>query len=208
MQIAKQTLYTAIVGDISERRAVMEHLRHLAEHDSLTGLYNRQYFNDELERSFAQANRQKDYRCACVYIDLDNFKYVNDTLGHLEGDRLLHGIANTLKTRTRKTDILARLGGDEFALLLQDVDKEQAAIVAENYRQAIAGFSFVARGKHIDTGCSIGVAVYEMDINNKEGLLARADIACHMEKRNGRNCVYIFEHEDKNRIDSFYQEMG
>ena len=208
MQIADQTVYTAIVDDISERRAVIEHLRHLAEHDSLTGLYNRQYFNDEMERAFAQAKRHKDSCCACIYIDLDNFKYINDTLGHLEGDRLLIGIANTLKARTRKTDILARLGGDEFALLLINVDKEQATIVAENYRQAIADFSFVAGGKHIDAGCSIGVAIFEVDIADKEGLLARADIACHMAKRNGRNRVHLFEHEDKNRIDTFYAEMG
>ena len=208
MRIGGQTLYTAIVEDISERRAVMEHLRHLAEHDSLTGLYNRQYFNDEMERSFAQARRQHDYRCACIYIDLDNFKYVNDTLGHLEGDRLLIGIANTLKARTRKSDILARLGGDEFALLLNNVDKHQAMIVAENYRQAIAEYVFVADGKHIDAACSIGVALYEIDIDNKDGLLARADIACHMAKRAGRNRIYLFEDADKNRIDTFHEEMG
>lgn len=208
MQIAGQTLYTAIVDDVSERRAVMAHLRHLAEHDSLTGLYNRQYFHEEMERSFAQARRQQDFRCACIYIDLDNFKYVNDTLGHLEGDRMLVGIANTLKARTRKSDILARLGGDEFALLLHSVDKAQAMTVAENYRQAIANYVFVADGKHIDTGCSIGVALYEIDIDNKDGLLARADIACHMAKRAGRNRIYMFEHEDKNRIDTFYEEMG
>lgn len=208
MRIASQTLYTAIVEDISERRAVMEHLRHLAEHDSLTGLYNRQYFNDEMERSFALARRQQDYRCACVYIDLDNFKYVNDTLGHLEGDRMLIGIANTLKARTRKSDILTRLGGDEFALLLHNVDKQQAMIVAENYRQAIAEFIFIADGKPIDAGCSIGVALYEVDIDNKDGLLARADIACHMAKRAGRNRIYLFEEADKNRIDTFHQEMG
>jgi diguanylate cyclase (GGDEF)-like protein/PAS domain S-box-containing protein len=208
MQIAGQTLYTAIVDDISERRAVLEHLRHLAEHDSLTSLYNRQYFNQEMERAFAQSRRDKGKLCACIYIDLDNFKYINDTLGHLEGDRLLISIANTLKARTRKTDILARLGGDEFALILPNVAEQQAGIVAEDYRNAIANVSFVAGGKHIDTGCSIGVALYEDDIENKEGLLARADIACHMAKRNGRNQIHIFEHDDKSRIDTFYAEMG
>jgi diguanylate cyclase (GGDEF)-like protein/PAS domain S-box-containing protein len=208
MQIDGQTLFTAIVDDISERRAVMEHLRHLAEHDSLTGLYNRQYFNDEMERAFAQARRYPDSPCACIYIDLDNFKYINDTMGHLEGDRLLIDIANTLLTRTRKTDVLARLGGDEFALLLHNVDKQQATVVAENFRQAIASYSFSVAGRPIDTGCSVGVALYEVDIDNKEGLLARADIACHMAKRNGRNRVHVFENEDKNNIDTFYEEMG
>ena len=208
MFIAEKRYITAIVDDISERRAVMDHLRHLAEHDSLTGLYNRQYFNDELERFFAQAQRQNDRSCACLYIDLDNFKYINDTLGHLEGDRLLVGIANTLQTRTRKSDILARLGGDEFALLLINVTKDQITQVANVYRSAIANFSFIAQGKHIDTGCSIGVAMYEPDIENKDALLARADIACHMAKRAGRNRVHLFEPEDKGRIDSFYEEMG
>jgi len=208
MQIAGRPLYTAIVEDISERRAVLEHLRHLAEHDSLTGLYNRQYFNEEMGRIFDLARRRQDFRCACVYIDLDNFKYVNDTLGHLEGDRLLVGIAQALRTKTRKTDVLARLGGDEFALILHDVDKEQATAAAENFRHAIAEYSFIAGGKIIDSGCSIGVALHEFDIDTKEGLLARADVACHMAKRNGRNRVYIFEHEDKNRIDCYNEEMG
>jgi len=208
MFIADKRYITAIIDDISERRAVMDHLRHLAEHDSLTGLYNRQYFNEELERFFAQAQRQNNPACACLYIDLDNFKYINDTLGHLEGDRLLVGIANTLQARTRKSDILARLGGDEFALLLVNVTKEQIKQVADVYRAAIANFSFIAQGKHIDTGCSIGVAMYETDIENKDALLARADIACHMAKRAGRNRVHLFEPEDKGRIDSFYEEMG
>lgn len=208
MQIAGQRLYTAIVEDISERRAVMERLRHLAEHDSLTGLYNRQYFNNEMERAVARAERNKEYPCACVYIDLDNFKYINDTMGHIEGDRLLVGIANTLKSRTRKTDVLARLGGDEFALLLNDISKQEAASIAEEFRQAITGHSFVTGGKRIDTGCSIGVALYESDIKNKEDMLARADVACHVAKRSGRNRVYIFEHADKNRIDNFSEEMG
>ncbi|MEJ2440953.1 MAG: EAL domain-containing protein [Gammaproteobacteria bacterium] len=208
MRIGGQALYTAIVDDISERQAVMEHLRNLAEHDSLTGLYNRQYFNDEMERSIARATRSRDYQCACIYIDLDNFKYINDTMGHIEGDRLLLGIANTLKSRTRKMDVLARLGGDEFALLMHDISKEQVTTIAEQYRQAIASHSFIAGGKRIDTGCSIGVALYDLDISNKEDLLARADIACHVAKRSGRNRVYIFEHDDKNRIDSFSKEMG
>lgn len=208
MRIGGEALYTAIVEDISERRAVMEHLRNLAEHDSLTGLYNRQFFNDEMDRTIARAVRNEDHHCACIYIDLDNFKYINDTMGHVEGDRLLIGIANTLKSRTRKMDVLARLGGDEFALLLHNVDKQQAASIAEEYRQAIASHSFITGGKRVDAGCSIGVALFDLDISNKEDLLARADIACHVAKRGGRNRVYIFEHTDKNRIDSFSKEMG
>lgn len=208
MFIAGRHYITAIVDDITERRATMDRLRHLAEHDSLTGLYNRQYFNDALDRFVALAQRHHDRTCACLYIDLDNFKYINDTLGHLEGDRLLIGIANTLQTRTRKSDVLARLGGDEFALLLVDINKEQVKQVAEVYRAAVANHSFVAQGKHIDTGCSIGVVMYEPDIENKDALLARADIACHMAKRAGRNRIHLFVAEDRSRIDTFHKEMG
>lgn len=208
MQLGGRKLYTAIVDDISERRAVIDHLRQLAEHDSLTGLYNRKYFMDALERAFIQAKRDHAQTCACIYIDLDNFKYINDTLGHLEGDRLLIGLSNVLATRTRRNDILARLGGDEFALLMLNLEPWQVAAAAENYRQAIANFTFITKGKHIDTGCSIGVAIYEEDVMNKECLLSRADIACHMAKRAGRNHVHVFEHKDKDRIDSFYAEMG
>ncbi len=208
LNIGEQCLFTAIVDDVTERRAMMDHLRHLAEHDSLTSLYNRQYFNVELEREFERAKRNTDSLCACIYIDLDNFKYINDTLGHLQGDKLLVGIANTLASRTRKSDILARLGGDEFALILIDVEPEQVKKVANNYRKAISSYNFVSSGKHIDTGCSIGVALYEPGIDTKDAFLARADVACHMAKRAGRNRVHLFESKDKDRIDSFYNEMG
>jgi len=208
MQIAGKRLFTAIVADVTERRAMIDHLQHLAEHDSLTSLFNRQYFNVTLEREFERAKRHEDSLCACIYIDLDNFKYINDTLGHLQGDRLLVGIANTLAARTRKSDILARLGGDEFALILVDVEKDQVKKVADNYRTAIAGYNFAVAGKHIDTGCSIGVAMYEPGIESKDAFLARADVACHMAKRGGRNRVHVFETKDKDRIDTFYNEMG
>ncbi len=208
MRLDGKRLFTAIVDDVTERRAMMDHLQHLAEHDSLTSLYNRQYFNVTLEREFERAKRHDDSLCACIYIDLDNFKYINDTLGHLQGDRLLVGIANTLAARTRKSDILARLGGDEFALILVDVEKDQVEKVADNYRTAISSYNFVASGKHIDTGCSIGVAMYEPGIDSKDAFLARADVACHMAKRAGRNRVHLFENKDKDRIDTFYNEMG
>lgn len=208
MAIDGKRIFTAIVDDITEQHAMMDHLRHIAEHDALTGLYNRQYFTSALEREFERAKRGPHATCACLYIDLDNFKYVNDTLGHQEGDRLLVGISHTLASRTRKSDTLARLGGDEFALILTDVDKHNIQHVANIYREAIANFSFLAEGKHVDTGCSIGVALFEPDIENKESLLARADIACHMAKRAGRNRVHLFEDKDRDRIDSFYEEMG
>lgn len=208
MVIDNKPLYTAIVDDITERHAMMDHLRHMAEHDALTGLYNRQFFNTALEREFARAKRSKQNCCACLYLDLDNFKYVNDTLGHQEGDRLLVGISKTLSSRTRKADILARLGGDEFALILTDIEPDNVMQVANTYREAISKYAFLTEGKQVNTGCSIGVAIYEDEVENMEGLLARADLACHMAKRSGRNRVYLFEDNDKDRIDSFYEEIG
>jgi len=208
MVIDGRPIFTAIADDVTERHAAMDHLRHMAEHDALTGLYNRQYFNTTLEKEFERARRGGSVTCACLYIDLDNFKYVNDTLGHQEGDRLLIGISHTLAARTRKSDTLARLGGDEFALILTNVDHDNIQTVANEYREAISNYTFIADGKHIETGCSIGVALFEPDIESKENLLARADIACHMAKRAGRNRAHLFVNKDKDRIDSFHEEMG
>lgn len=120
MQIDGQTLYTGLVADISERKAMVEHLKSMAEHDGLTGLYNRTYFQQELERVVERARRTGSASCAILYLDLDNFKFVNDTLGHAAGDRLLIEVAGILHKRARKSDLIARFGGDEFTVLLYD----------------------------------------------------------------------------------------
>lgn len=208
MTIGDKRLFTMIVDDITERRAAMERLQHMVEHDSLTGLHNRQYFNDILGHEFERSLREGGNVFACLYIDLDNFKYINDTMGHLQGDRLLKGIAAILRSRTRKTDILARLGGDEFALLITNVNQQRALQVAEDYRNAIATYEFKVNGKKVDAGCSVGVALFTQGLRDKEDLLARADLACHMAKREGRNRVYLFEIKDEDRIESFSEEMG
>ncbi len=201
-------LYTAIVSDNSERKAVMLHLRHMAEHDALTGLYNRQYFLNALELAVENAQRTKTYSYACLYIDLDNFKYLNDSHGHLQGDRMLVELAEILRKRTRKTDILARLGGDEFVILLANVDLEHATQTAEYYRQKIATYMFHCEGKIIDIGSSIGLAMMSADTANKEQLLMHADIACHVAKSEGRNRVCIYREEDKSKVNSVYSDMG
>ena len=200
--------FTAIVSDISERKAMLDHLRHLAEHDSLTGLYNRQYFTEELERVVERSVRHGGLNCALLYVDLDNFKYVNDTLGHLAGDRVLIEIANILTKHTRKSDIIARLGGDEFAVLLYDVDEAKAVEAAERYRQQVVEYKFRHDGKVIDVGCSLGVAMFEVSVESKEELMARADISCHMAKRAGRNSVHLYRADDRVSMDTMYADMG
>jgi len=200
--------FTAIVADISEHKAMLDRLRQLAEHDSLTGLYNRQYFTEELERVVARSRRQQGLNCALLYIDLDNFKYVNDTLGHLAGDQVLVEIGNILRKRTRESDLIARLGGDEFAVLLYDVDQGEAVSASENYRQQIADYEFRYDGRVIDVGCSIGVALFETDVTDREDVMARADVSCHMAKRAGRNSIHVYEPEDQARMDSMFADMG
>ncbi|MDH5407632.1 MAG: EAL domain-containing protein, partial [Gammaproteobacteria bacterium] len=206
--IGEERHFTAMVDDVSERHAVMQSLRHMAEHDSLTGLYNRQYFMNEIERSVENAKRSQVYSSACLYIDLDNFKYVNDTMGHLAGDRLLLDIAEIFSNRIRKGDVLSRLGGDEFAILLVNVDQQQASKAANYLREKIADFVFSHEGKKANVGCSIGVAMMMEDINDKEDILARADIACHMAKRAGRNKVHVYQEDDQANMDNLYYDIG
>lgn len=208
MLLEGRRYFTAIVADISERKAMLDHLRQLAEHDSLTGLYNRQYFTDELERTIQRAVRQHGLNSALLYIDLDNFKYVNDTLGHLAGDRVLIEVANLLVKRSRKADLIARLGGDEFAVLLFDVDLDEAYATAEGYRQLLAEYSFRHEGRVIDIGCSIGLAMFDSDVASREDIMARADIACHMAKRAGRNGVHLYRADDRANMDTMFADMG
>ena len=208
IQLEGRRYFTAIVSDISERKAMLDHLRHLAEHDSLTGLYNRQYFTEELERVVQRSIRQGGLDCALLYIDLDNFKYVNDTLGHLAGDRVLIEVSNLITGRMRRSDLIARLGGDEFAILLYDVESEEAAQTADGYRQTLADYQFRYDGRVIDVGCSVGVALFDDSVSNREELMARADISCYMAKRAGRNCVHLFRDDDRVRMDTMFSDMG
>ena len=208
MVLEGRRYFTAIVSDISEHKAMLDRLRQLAEHDSLTGLYNRQYFTEELERVVARSRRQHGLNCALLYIDLDNFKYVNDTLGHLAGDQVLVEIGNILRKRTRESDLIARLGGDEFAVLLYDVDTDEAIAASETYRQRIADYEFRYEGRVLDIGCSIGVAMFETDVTSREDLMARADVSCHMAKRAGRNSIHVYEAEDRERMDTMFADMG
>lgn len=201
-------LFTAIVADISERKAMIENLRKLAEHDSLTGLYNRFYFMEELERVVNRTQREHYKQDSLLYIDLDNFKYVNDTLGHLAGDCLLVEVTELLTSRTRKSDLLARIGGDEFAILLYEVDKETSKKVAEQYRVLLQDYTFKYDGKVVDVGCSIGIAMLEDDIINKDDVLSRADFSCHIAKLEGRNKVHLYTEKDKEQIALLSDDIG
>lgn len=200
--------FVALVSDMSERHAMICRLTDLAERDSLTGLYNRHFLMDELERVVERANRKEARSVALLYIDLDNFKYVNDTLGHLAGDKVLNEITNILKKRSRGADVLARLGGDEFAALLFDLENDEAKVAAEDYRKQLAEYIFVHEGTVVDIGCSIGVAMLDESIRKKEELLVRADLACHIAKREGKNRIHVYHQIDKIDSETMSADMG
>ena len=208
MWLENRQKYIAMVSNISERKALIENLRKLAEHDGLTGLYNRSYFHGELERVVERVHRSEVSNCALLYIDLDHFKYVNDTLGHAAGDKLLIEVANILTRRARKSDLVARLGGDEFTVLLYDTDPKLVENVADSFRRQLADYSFSFEGKSATIGCSIGVAMIEPAVASPTETMSRADLACHLAKRGGRNQVHVFAPEDAKNVTTMTLDMG
>jgi len=208
MQVGVDVLYILLIQDVSEQKSLLKNLQHVAEHDALTGLYNRQYYADNLERIISLAQREESYNIVCMFLDLDNFKYVNDTLGHMAGDRLLQEITALLRKRMRKSDLLARIGGDEFSLIFQGIELDMAVALANEYRQCIEEYQFTDNAKTFNVGCSIGLAVMTAEIENKDELLLRADVACHEAKRKGKNCIHVYELSDKQKTDSLYVDMG
>ena len=207
MTLEGRPFYTALVADISERKALHDRLKTMAERDGLTGLYNRTYFLEDLGRTVARVRRDQK-TCAILYIDLDNFKYVNDTLGHMAGDTLLVEVASLLNKRARESDLLARLGGDEFTVLLYDVTAETVLSVAESFRGILSQFRFTHHGKRVDIGASIGVSLITAKTESAAQAMSQADIGCHLAKRRGRNCVHLYNPDDATNMTSMALDMG
>lgn len=180
--------------DISERMSLENELRWQADHDSLTKLANRRRFERELHREIDRLQRGHDCS-ALLYIDLDRFKYVNDTAGHAAGDKLLIEISQLLATRLRKADDLARLGGDEFAIILRNVTKTAIKQTADEYRHLLEQYVFPHKDKQFNINGSIGIAIMDRNTPNAESALSNADMACHIAKKHGRNQVHIYEPE-------------
>ena len=190
-QLIHRKLFIGIMRDITERKAMVDGLRHVAAHDALTGLANRRYFRDELERAIERQRRGQAQPGAVLFIDLDNFKQVNDRYGHAAGDRVLVEVTNILKSRTRKSDLLARLGGDEFAVLIHETSRELVTLIAESFRQHIAAYRYRQDGADVEVGGSIGAAMIDAQAGSVDEVMARADAACYEAKRAGRNRVYF-----------------
>lgn len=191
---------SGITRDITEQKAFQHQLSYHAEHDPLTGMFNRNYFQEELERTVARAARNGT-SCALFYVDLDQFKYINDTLGHAAGDRLLVDIAALLSMHVREGDLLARFGGDEFTLLLYNIGKRDVLRAAENFRTLCDDYRFNVNDKSWNVSASIGIAMIDRHTTSAEEVLSHADLACNMAKQQGRNRVNLYNPSDLGKAD-------
>lgn len=185
--------------DISERRLLERELVWQANHDPLTKLHNRNHFERYLESEVHRLKRSEEVS-ALLYIDLDRFKYINDTAGHVAGDQLLIEIGQQLQSRLRDSDLLARIGGDEFAVILCNAGPRNVPVVAESFRQLLDQYAFVYDGKSYNINGSIGVALIDKDAHSPGEVLANADIACHLAKRRGRNQVHLYRPESDAKL--------
>ena len=192
--------------DISERKMMEEKLRWQATHDHLTGLYNRRFFESRLESELNIVKRTSIIS-ALVYLDLDRFKYINDTAGHEIGDKLLVDLSHVINKNLRRHDIAARIGGDEFCLLLKNIDKTTAVKIANDIRQAIADLRVSFEEKLYHVNVSLGVAMMDSPGDSAGDVMVNADIACQISKRLGRNQTHLYQKSSDSR-GAMGSEMG
>ncbi|QTF91798.1 diguanylate cyclase [Halomonas sp. BM-2019] len=186
--------YVGLVQDITERHERERRQRWEAEHDALTGCLNRRGFARRLAAACERSRRRADHPLALVMLDLDRFKVVNDSAGHVAGDRLLQAVAEALGEAVRDEDAVARLGGDEFALLLAASPPETACEVAERIRRRLVGLAFEHEGRVFRISASLGVAMFEGEEGDSDrALMERADRASYLAKSGGRNRVVMAE---------------
>ncbi len=185
-----------VLHDVTELRGLARQLAYQATHDSLTGLINRREFEVRLE-SVLERVRRDGGKFALCYLDLDQFKVVNDTCGHVAGDELLRQLSHKLDANIRAADTVGRLGGDEFGVLFSDCDFAQVQEVAESLRSVIQNFRFLWQQNIFEIGVSIGVVPITSDSGTLTDILSAADSACYVAKEQGRNRVHVFHHEDK-----------
>ncbi|MCK6392876.1 bifunctional diguanylate cyclase/phosphodiesterase [Zoogloea sp.] len=191
-KLERITHYVAVFSDITERKASEARIAYLAQHDPLTGLPNRALLQDRLDQALASAVRHNS-RIALLFLDLDRFKTINDSLGHMTGDRLLQGVALRLSACTRETDTISRQGGDEFLIVLTDVEgPDDAARVAEKILDQLRP-PFDIDGQQLATSFSIGIALYPEDGSCADSLMKNADTAMYHAKECGRNTYRFFD---------------
>ncbi|HND80332.1 MAG TPA: EAL domain-containing protein [Accumulibacter sp.] len=182
--------YVGMFSDITAARASQQRIEYLATHDELTGLPNRTLFNDRLQLALARAQRSQE-SIGVVFIDLDNFKVVNDTLGHDTGDQLLCQAAKRLLACVRSEDTVARLGGDEFVVLLENTDRQHASQTAERLLKTLSG-SYHFNDEECFISGSIGVSIFPDDAEDASALMRNADSAMYRAKDHGKNTFHFF----------------
>jgi len=188
-------MWLLVASDVSEQRELTERLGYAASHDALTRLPNRQEFELRLRETLATC---QEWPRVLMFVDLDQFKLINDTSGHMAGDQLLMQLAMVMRDQMGEHDVLARLGGDEFGVLLcHDVSDAGAAMArAETLRRAIDGYVFMWEQRSYTISASIGAALIEGSDISMQELMARVDTACYMAKENGRNRVHFYSEDD------------
>ena len=182
--------YRGVAKNVTETVSLINKIEFLASHDELTGLPNRHFFRESLEHGVAKAARDKK-KLLVIFFDLDNFKMVNDTLGHDAGDALLVLAAKRINESLRSSDVLCRLGGDEFVMLMDNASAEDGHRVAHAIVEAFNA-PFELKGKHIFCTTSVGVSIYPDDTANAQALLVFADLAMYRAKQNGRNSFQFY----------------
>lgn len=184
-----------VFHDVSESRELNRKLSYHASHDILTGLVNRREFESRLAHAL-KAARAREGSCAMCYLDLDQFKIINDNCGHNAGDSLLGQVGALLKSKVRWRDTVARLGGDEFGILFEACSMEEAMQMAESIREAVREYRFNWEERTFRLGVSIGVVPITADNDDVAGILSAADSACAAAKEAGRNRIYSFQEND------------
>ena len=196
-----------VFHDVTETRQLTRQLEYDATHDALTGLINRTEFERRLARALASA-QQYGARHALCYLDLDQFKVVNDTAGHAAGDELLRQINTILSGMFRERDSLARIGGDEFGLLLDNCPLDRAQLIAQTVVGNIRDHRFHWEGRTYQIGVSIGLTPITAEAQDTAQLLTQADVACYIAKEMGRNRVHIYQREDTETVQRHGEILG
>ena len=185
-----------IMRDVTHERELKKQLTYQASHDSLTGLFNRGKFEQEIRNTIQSIGDDSPGHVLC-YMDLDQFKIVNDTCGHIAGDALLKQLSQLLMSRIRESDVLARLGGDEFGLLLRNCEIENAVQIADTLRLAVRQFIFRWDDRAFDVRMSIGVVAVNDPQSTHAELMSAADVACYIAKESGRDYVHTYKPDEK-----------
>lgn len=180
-----------VFHDVSTQRKLAKEMQYRAMHDVLTGLVNRSEFENRLQIAF-DTSRNTVAQHALLYVDLDQFKLINDSCGHAKGDQLLVQIASLIRSVTRCKDTIARIGGDEFALILKDCDVDQAKDIAQKICDTIRDFQFIHENRRFRLGTSIGVVFLDHSWENIEAAMQAADLSCYTAKEEGRNRVHVW----------------